>query len=225
MKTQIQKITYLTFVFLLIAFFGCENKRGPIETALKENVELKESYQVQLLETRQAVKEADSLKTVVFKLQDQVKKLAGEVPAATVLNKDEEAVKALVNKLHHGWASMVNTKNTSDLLQYFLPNYTTNAVRINTENIPSVQRSNNTNFEDHLKELISANNISITFGQTHFLSIEVKDDIFVTTYKTQLRVYSNNKQVYTSSLVTLLSGANRDGWKVGNYSWVTLNYD
>jgi len=225
MKTQIQKITSLSFLFLLITFFGCEDKGGPIETALKENVELKESYQVQLLETRQAVKEADSLKTVVYKLQDQVKELAGKVPATEAPNKDEEAIKALVNKVHKGWASMVTTKNTNDLLQYFLPKYTTNAVRINTENIPSVQRSNNTNFEDHLRELMSANNISISFGQTHFLSTEVKGDIFVTTYKTQMRVYNNNKQVYTTSLVTLLSGANRDGWKIGNYSWVNLNYD
>jgi len=225
MKTPIQKITLLLFLILLIPFFGCEDKGKPIETALKENVELKESYQVQLLETRQAIKEADSLKTVVYKLQDQVKKLAGEVPAPKTLNKDEEAIENLVNNLHKGWASMIKNKNTNDLLQYFLPKYTTNTVRINTENIPSVQRNNNTNFEEHLKELISANNISITFGQTHFLNTEVKGDVFVTTYKTQIRVYNNNKQVYTSSLVTLLAGANRDGWKVGNYSWVTLNYD
>ncbi len=218
-----QKITYLSLLFFLIVFVGCEDKGGPIETALKENAELKENYQTQLLETRQAVKEADSLKTIVYKLQDQVDKLAKEVPKAP--NKDEKAIEALVNKLHHGWTSMLTTKNTNDILQYFLPKYTTNTVRINTENIPSVQRSNNTNFEDHLRELISANNLSISFGQTHFLNTEVKGDVFVTTYKTQLRVYDNNKQVYTTSLVTLLSGANRDGWKVGNYSWVTLQYD
>ena len=224
MKTNIIKFTYFPFILVLIAFFGCEDNSGQIEILTKENTELNDQYQSQLLETRMVTKEADSLTTVVHKLQKQVNKLAGEVPVYKASNQDEEAIEALVNNLHKGWASMAKTKDTNALLQYFLPKYTTSTVRINTENIPSVDRKNDSNFEEHLRELITANNISISFGQTKFLYTEVKDKFFVTSFRTRIRVYENNKQVHTSSLITQLAGENKDGWKVGSYSWVTFNY-
>ena len=64
-----------------------------------------------------------------------------------------------------------------------------------------------------------------TNGQTNFFYTEVKGDVFVTSYRTQLRVYYNNEEAYTSSLITLLAGQKKDSeWKVGNYSWVNFNY-
>ena len=69
-----------------------------------------------------------------------------------------------------------------------------------------------------------AENISISFGRTKFLYTEVKDKFFVTSYQTVIRVYENNKQVHTTSLVTQLAGENKDGWKVGSYNWVNFNY-
>ena len=161
---------------------------------------------------------------MVYDLQGQVEKLSATTKSEA-LSPEEKAVRQLVLNIHRGWEKMFETKDTNELLKYFLPKYTTNALRVNTENIPTVQRSNDTNFEDHLKSLIAAGNISITFGQTQFLYTEVRDNIFVTSYRTKFRVYQDNKEVYTSSLVTLLAGANKDGWKVGNYSWVNLNYE
>jgi hypothetical protein len=126
--------------------------------------------------------------------------------------------------MHQGWSTMAKTKDTNALLQYFLPKYTASAVRVNTENLPSVNRSNDANFEEHLRELIGADNISISFGQTKFLYTEVKGDFFVTSYRTRIRVYQHNDEVHSSSLVILLAGQKQDEWKVGNYNWVTFNY-
>ena len=70
-----------------------------------------------------------------------------------------------------------------------------------------------------------ANDISVSFGQTKFLYTEVKGNFFVTSYITRIRVYQNDKQMHSSSLVTQLAGENKDGWKIGSYNWVTFNYD
>ena len=154
MKTKIQKITYFPLILLLFVSFGCENNSGQIEILTSENMELRDNYQNQLIETQMFTKEADSLQTVIHRLQSQVNKLSGEVPVYKASNKDEEAIESLVSNLHKGWATMAKTKDTNALLKYFLPKYTTSTVRINTENIPSVKRSNDSNFQEYLQQLI-----------------------------------------------------------------------
>lgn len=225
MKTNISTFTYFTFLFVLVALFSCEDNSGQIEELTQENAELKEKYQNQLIETRSETEKADNLQTQVHSLESQVQKLKGEVPTFNASTAEEKGIEELVKNLHAGWASMIKTDNTNDLLQYFLPQYTTSTVRINTENIPSVDRKNNSNFEEHLNELMLANDISVSFGQTKFLYTEVKGNFFVTSYITRIRVYQNDKQMHSSSLVTQLAGENKDGWKIGSYNWVTFNYD
>ena len=225
MKTNIKKFTYFPFVLVFIAFFSCEDNSGQIEILTQENAELRDNYQGQLTETRAVTKEADSLHTLVHKLEGQVQKLKGETTVFKASNEDEKAIEALVNNMHKGWAAMLKNDNTNELLKYFLPKYTTSTVRINTENIPSVDRKNDSNFEEHLNELMMTTNVSISFGQTKFLYTEVKGNFFVTSYQTRIRVYENDKQMHTSSLVTQLAGENKDGWKIGSYNWVTFNYD
>ncbi len=224
MKTNIKKLTFFPFVLIFIAFFGCDDNSGQIDMLTSENAELKDNYHSQLTETKLETKKADSLQTLVHSLRSQVQKLKGEVPTFKASSADEKAIEVLVKNLHAGWASMVKTDNTNDLLQYFLPKYTTSTVRIDTENIPSVQRKNDSNFEEHLNELMQPSDISVSFGQTKFLYTEVKGNFFVTSYITRIRVYQNNKQMHTSSLVTQLAGENKDGWKIGSYNWVTFNY-
>lgn len=221
---KINNVFNFSFILVVFALFSCENNSGQIEALTQENIELTENYQNQLAETRTATQKADSLITVTHKLQSQINELAGEVPVFKASNEDEKAIESLVSNLHRGWASMLEKDDTNELLQYFLPKYTTSTVRINTENIPSVQRSNDSNFEAHLNELMQAENVTISFGQTKFLYTEVKGNFFVTSYQTRFRVYQNNKQVHTSSLMTQLAGENKDGWKVGSYNWVTFNY-
>lgn len=225
MKTKIQKITYLAFSLVILAFFGCEDNSGQIETLTNENNELNANYHSQLVETKLMTEKADSLHTLVHKLESQVQKSKGKVPAYKASSNEEKEIETLVHNIQKGWASMLENDDTNELMQYFLPKYTTSTVRINTENIPSVNRNNDSNFEEHIKALMHANNVTISFGQTKFLYTEVKGNFFVTSYQTRFRVYENDKQLHTSSLITQLAGENKDGWKVGSYNWVTFNYD
>ncbi len=223
MKTLWQKTLFSSLILTFGLLTGCENNSGQIEILTKENADLKDNYEQQLIENRALTQRVDSLITVVNRLESENQKLKGEAVTFKASTKDEKAIETLVNNLHEGWKNMLQSKDTRELLKYFLPKFTTGSVRVNTENIPSVKRSNNATFEAHLQELI-AGSLTVSFGQNKFLYTEVKGDFFVTTYKTKLRVYQNNKQVYSSTLVTLLAGQNKDGWKVGSYNWVTLNY-
>lgn len=225
MKTNRSIFIYFSFLFVLVALISCEDNKEQMESLTQENAELKDNYQRQLIETKSETEKADNLQTLVHSLENQVQKLEGEVPTFKASDADEKAIETLVNNLHAGWASMIQTDNTNDLLQYFLPKYTTSTVRINTENVPSVKRSNDSNFEEHLNELMLANDVSISFGQTKFLYTEVKGNFFVTSFRTRIRIYQNDKQVHTSSVLTQLAGENKDGWKIGSYNWVTFNYD
>lgn len=224
MKRKFEQLAYFSFFIVLFALTGCEDQSGKITELTNENVTLSEENQRLLHENKIITQESDSVKTLVNSLQSQVGKLSGEVTTFKASSQDEKAIEELVNSLHKGWTSMAKTHNKSDLLKYFLPQYTTSAVRINLENKPSVQRSSNVNFEEQLDELILNENVSVSFGNTKFLYIEVKDKFFVASYKTIIRVYRNDKQLYTSSLITQLAGENKDGWKVGSYNWVTFNY-
>lgn len=120
---------------------------------------------------------------------------------------------------------MLKNDDTSELLKYFLPKYTTSTVRIDPQNNPHVTRANDTNFEDMLNELMLKRNLQLAFGQTKFLYTEVKGDVFVTSFRCRIRVYEDDEEIYTSSLITQLAGEDKDGWKVGNYNWVTVNYE
>lgn len=210
-------------VFLLLA--ACNPGTEKIEYLTNENTELRENYQQQLIETRTVTKSADSLQTIVHSLESEIQKMKGDMPVYNASTEDEKAIEALVANLHQGWTNMMKNQDTNELLQYFLPKYTTGSLRINTENIPSVQRGNNANFEDYLNEVLLLSDMTISFGQTKFLYTEVRDDVFVTTYRFKLRAYQNNEQIQTNSLVTQLAGQKKDGaWKVGSYNWVSFNY-
>jgi len=223
MKTKTSSL--LLVVFLLTLISSCKDQRSQIVSLSEENNKLRNDLQEQLIETRKSTTKADSLQTIVHSLQSQIEKIKGEMPEYNASSEDEKAIEALVNNLHRGWTAMMEKDDTNEILKFFLPQYTTSSVRINTENIPSVQRSNNANFEEHLNEIMLANNVTLSFGQTKFLYTEVKGDIFVTSYRTTLRVYQNNQEMHTSSLVTQLAGQRKEGeWKVGNYNWVNFNY-
>lgn len=225
MKTKSYKIILFAFSLAIFTLSGCEDGSEQISQLTEKNSELKTNYQSQLTETKIVTKQSDSLQTIVHYLQKEVQKMKGEIPVYNASTSDEKAIETLVSNIHKGWSSMLKNDDTNELLKYFLSQYTTSTIRVNTENIPSVERKNNSDFKEHLNELMLANDVSISFGQTKFLYTEVKGDIFVTSYRTRIRVYQNNKEMHTSSLVTQLAGQRKDdGWKVGSYNWVTFNY-
>lgn len=225
MKTNIKNPTSLLTILLVAVLFGCNTKSGEVEQLVMDNQILDEKYQQQLIENRLATKQVDSLQTIVYGLELKIQKIQDDLPAYKATTSDEKAIETLVTNLQKGWEDVLETNDTNKLLQYFLPKFTTSSVRVNTDNIPSVQRSNNATFEDHLMELAQAAGLTISFGQTQFLYTEIKGDIFVTSYRTKIRVYQDNKEISTNSVVTQLAGQRSDeGWKVGNYNWVNFNY-
>jgi ketosteroid isomerase-like protein len=221
MKAKSITITLL-FAMLIIS---CSQDSEQLDSFTEEINRISLQYEEQLAVNRTEVRRADSLQTQVHNLEQELQKALGEAPTYNASDADEEAIESLVAQLHQGWAKMFETDDKKDLLKHFLPKYTASALRINTENIPSVRRKNDSNFEEFLDQLIAANNIALSFGETKFLYTEVRGDVFVTSYRTRLRVYEGNEQRYTSSLVTQLAGERKDGeWKVGHYNWVTFNY-
>ena len=223
MKSKIRQST-MTSLIVCTMIFGCSQDTEQYDVLNAENSRLTIGYEEQLAATREAVERADSLQTIVHDLAQEVQELTGDAPVFNASEADEAAIETLVNNLHRGWASMFKTNNSNDVLKYFLPNSTTSAIRINTDNVPSVRRKNDSSFEEFLNQLLAANNVSLSFGETKFLYTEVKGDVFVTSYRTTLRVYENNQLRHTSSLVTQLSGEREGEWKVGDYHWVTFNY-
>ena len=219
------KIKLLQSVLILGFTAGCSQDNEQFDVLTAENNQLSTKYQEQMAVTRQEVKRADSLQTLVHDMAQELQEALGEKPVYNATEADEEAIETLVNSLHQGWAKMFETDDTKDLLKHFLPNYTASAIRIDTEDVPSVRRKNDNNFEEFLNQLVAANHISLSFGETQFLYTEVKGDVFVTSYRSRLRVYEHNEQRHTSSLVTQLAGERVQGeWKVGNYHWVAFNY-
>ncbi len=221
-----KKQSPLFVIFFSLLAMGCENGQEQISVLQAENSQLSSSYEGQLMETRNAVNRADSLQTIIHDMQEEILKLQGEAkPVYNASDADEQAIEDLVGTLHRGWTSMFKTKDKQDVLKYFLPEYTASAVRINHENLPQVRRRNDTNFDQWLDQLLAVEGISLSFGETKFLYSEVKGDVFVTSYRTTLRVYENNRLRHTSSLVTQLAGERSEGnWKVGHYNWVAFNY-
>jgi hypothetical protein len=211
-------------IFISSIVLSCSQDNEQLDVLQAEISQLNTTYQEQLVETRQAVTRADSLQTLVHDMQQEITELKGDAPVYKASQADEAAIENLVNNLHQGWSSMFKSKNTDDVLQYFLPEYTASAVRIDSENVPRVRRKNDHNFEQWLNELITANDVSLSFGETRFLYTEVRGDVFVTSYRTTLRVYEGNQQKFTNSLVVQLAGERKDGWKAGHYNWVSFNY-
>ena len=61
-------------------------------------------------------------------------------------------------------------------------------------------------------------------GKITFLDTQVKGEIFTVTFKNNANVFKNNTLVSNRSLVSTITGRNQDGWKIGNYSWVSIDY-
>lgn len=219
------RVKFLLFAAMICsAVIGCSGDAEQLSVLQAEISQLTMSYEEQLAETRAEVSRADSLQTLVHDMEQEIMELQGNAPVYNASDAEEEAIETLVHNLHDGWTAMFETKNTNELLKYFLPEYTASAVRINVENIPQVRRKNDSNFEEWLNDLLAANDISLSFGETKFLYSEVRGEHFVTTYRTTLRLYENNQQIHNNSLVVQMAGERDSDWKVGHYNWVSFNY-
>jgi len=133
----------------------------------------------------------------------------------------------MIKELEQGWVKMAETKDANALLNFFMPKYTTNAVKINTENMPFVQRHNDTNFREHLNQLIATKDLTISFGEPKFYSTVVRGNIFTTSYLSYLTTTHQGKVIHKSTILCFVSGEKQNGrWLIGNYNWTRYDdYD
>jgi len=215
MKTnRIITLAVLPFLFTLVS---CDQGH-------KEIAQLQGQLEAHKEETSRLYQVNDSLIDVIFALEGRMEQIENDVEAPAEVSEEDKPIRELITNLHQGWETLASWKDKNDLLKYFLAEYTTNQVRINTENIPLVQRHNDRNFEEHLDAIAGVEGLSVKFSQPQFFYTEVKGDVFTTCFRALVRIYQHNELKRTNSVVCLVSGENKDGWKVGNYSWVSLNY-
>lgn len=94
-------INITAIISLILLVFGCSDKTQ-VEKIESEFTALQSKYKNQLIANKEETKEADSLQTVVYSLEDENKKLKGEKKAYKAISNEEKAVEALVNNLHQG---------------------------------------------------------------------------------------------------------------------------
>jgi len=138
---------------------------------------------------------------------------------------EEKEIRALVTNLNKGWQDLVAEHDADAVLQYFLEEFTTNEVKINTENLPFVRKHNNTNYREHVAAIAEIKDLKIDMGKIKMYSIFVREKIFATQFLTEITVEHKGKVVMESTILSLVSGEKDDGiWKVGNYSWIRFEH-
>ena len=207
---------FLTLALLSTIWVSCDQSKEKV-------IQLETQSAEQLAEIEYLKSKSDSLIEVAHKLEGKMEALENAT-APIPPSAPEQQIHKLVLKLHKGWEVLASEKNADQFLNLFLSKYTTNGVNIDTANVPSVARHNNRNFEEHVRSIADVDGLRVSFGNNEFYYTVIKGDKFVTCYRSLMRVYIHNKIVETKSVITLLAGQKKEEWKVGSYSWVTLDY-
>jgi len=206
-------------LLLVLVLTACD--QGKKQIVLLESQLTSKDSQIESMTQENAI-----LKEKIYELDGQLGQLKGqdspEVKAA--LSQPEKDVQTLVSEVHTGWENLASGGGANSMLVFFLPKYTTSSVNVDISNFAKVRRHNNTNFAEHLSALSEIAGLSIKFDKIQLLYTEIKGDVFTTCYRSRIQVYRNGVLQMTKSVVALVAGEDRDGWKIGTYSWVTLDY-
>jgi len=136
------------------------------------------------------------------------------------ISEEAKVIQQLITEMEQGWVKMMETKNPDALLSYFLPEYTTNSVKIDTQNMPFVQRHNNSDFRIHLNQLVVTKDLSLFFDEPTFYTTMVRGDIFTTNYLSRLTATHKDQVIHKSTILCFVSGEKKNGkWLIGNYNW------
>ncbi|RLD22482.1 MAG: hypothetical protein DRI71_07450 [Bacteroidetes bacterium] len=168
----------------------------------------------------------DSIKLKVAELEDknlQLYKNNAEKDLP-VLTRDEAAVHKMVANLKKAFNNIYQDKNPDKILRFFLPSFSTKHVTINIDNEAEIALFSSEDFKKFLKKQIREKGIFIEMEKITFLDTQIKGEIFTTTFKNVAKVYRNNTLITNRVIVSTITGRNKDGWKIGNYSWVSIDY-
>ena len=209
------KLSEIFILVLAIFLFSCKtNSTNPEELVMAKN---------ELLNANAII---DSLNLIVTELEDENLQLIEdntkeELP---VLSRDEAAVQKMVANLKKAFNDIYQDKDPDKILQFFLPSFSTNQVTINVDNEAEIALFSSEDFKAFLKKQMREKGVTIEMGKIAFLDTQVKGEIFTTTFKNTARVYKNDILIINRAIVSTITGRNQDGWKIGNYSWVAIDY-
>jgi hypothetical protein len=168
----------------------------------------------------------DSLRQKVTDLEDRNQQLMEnnnkkEVPALT---RNGVAIQKMVTDLKKAFNNIYKDKDPDKILQFFLPSFSTNQVSINIDNEAEIALFSAEDFKSYIKKMMREKGVSIEMGKITFLDTQVKGELFTVSFKNQAKVYKNNTLISKRSIVSTITGRKQGGWKIGNYSWVSIDY-
>lgn len=225
-RAQTLIMIVLAIIILVLGFFYYQAK-GNLDSSRNDNLQLKDSIQALKADLAQSelrrailVETNKNLSSEVFDLRQGKPASASTTSSSKVIGKEEMKVQQLIKNTEKGWEMVLENDDPKAILKYFLPEYTTNSVRINTENMPFVQRHNDTNFEVHLQKLIETHDLTLDFGEPVFYSTIVRGNIFTTSYRSNYKVYHKGELIQKNTILCYVSGEKKgDDWLIGNYNF------
>ncbi len=141
-----------------------------------------------------------------------------------VLTPDKEAVQkmalSLINDLNH----IYEDKKPAKVLKYFLTEFSINYVFVGSDNKAQITRLSSADYKTHLRRQMKEKNIKIRMGDVEVYDIEIKGNIFSIILKNYSEVYKHGKLIINRSVHTTITGREQDGWKIGNFSQVSIDY-
>ncbi len=165
--------------------------------------------------------------TIVLKKKPVAKTNQKNVEKESIISKEEQEIRELVNDLNLAWEKLIETKDENEILKYFAPAYITNQVSVYADNSGNIQTYTNEDFPKYLKSVIkNRKGYKYEFSKVRFLDVEIKDNTyFNTVYKCRFNETSDSGETNINSLIITVTGKKvKNQWKIGNYSWVKFEY-
>ena len=175
-------------------------------------------------ELRQAKVIIDSLDQKIASLEAENLQLIkkGSKAKTPPPSKDEAAVQEMVINLKKAFNNI--NQDPDEILQFFLSSFSTNQVSVNIDNEAEIAIFSADDFKAYLKKEMRKKGMSVDMGEITFLDTRIKGEIFTATFRNTTKVYNRNQLIYNRAIVSTITGRNQDGWKIGNYSWVAIDY-
>ena len=173
-----------------------------------------------------ATNEITNTKNIIDSLEIKVKELEEEIESRKlVLTPEKEAVQkmalSLINDLNH----IYEDKKPAKVLKYFLTEFSINYVFVGSDNKAQITRLSSADYKTHLRRQMKEKNIKIRMGDVVVYDIEIKGNIFSITLKNYSEVYKHGKLIINRSVHTTITGREQDGWKIGDLSQVSIDYE
>ncbi len=204
--------------FLIISLFtGCDTKSESGEISSESSELMSTNSVIDSLELR--VKELEKKNRLLVSNQN-VNHIEGDVS-----KRDVASLREMVLDLKAALNNLNEYKDPDKVLQYFLPSFSTNQVSFGVDNTALIAHYTSYDYRAFLKKKMREKGIRTEMGKFIFLDLEIKKDIFNITFKNRVKVFKDEKLIINRIMLNTLSGRMHEGWKIGNYSFVSIDYE